>query len=123
MSRGRYLTHLSSSPSRVLSSIDVTKLNVIDSYDNDPTSIELKTTPTTADKPCTQIAYEGSTSTSDDPTANLTFNLSLSDKEKTARERVVLPFSKKRPGHGKIIYEAEDEDDFDEEDPDDDLNI
>ena len=47
----------------------------------------------------------------------------MSETEKSAREKVVLPFARKKTGQGKIIYEAEDEDDFDEEDPDDDLNI
>lgn len=28
-----------------------------------------------------------------DPTANLTFNLSLSDKEKEARSQVILPYT------------------------------
>jgi elongator complex protein 5 len=77
-----------------------------------------------ASKETIAIAAEGE----DDPTANLTFNLNLSDSEKKAREQVVLPFMQKgrdakKSGQGKIFYEAEDEDDFDEEDPDDDLNI
>lgn len=120
VTRGRFLTQLGSSPPRLISSVDVAKLNVKDVHEVDPLTIDSIVSST---KPSPQIAYEGSSASSDDPTANLTFNLSLSDKEKSAREKVVLPFSKKKPGQGKILYEAEDEDDFDEEDPDDDLNI
>ncbi|KAK3104437.1 hypothetical protein FSP39_002012 [Pinctada imbricata] len=66
-----------------------------------------------------------------DPTANLTFNLSLTDKEKEARSNVVLPYTKQQeidsqgnsPGEGKIFYQPDEADDFDEEDPDDDLDI
>jgi len=118
VTRGRFLTRLCSDPPGVLSAEDISKLTVINTFDKELTSTESTTT-----KPSPQIAYEGSASSSDDPTANLTFNLSLSDKEKGDREKVVLPFSKKKTGQGRIIYEAEDEDDFDEEDPDDDLNI
>lgn len=68
-----------------------------------------------------------------DPTANLTFNLNLTDKEKKDRSRQVLPHIKiqntpqedetKSGGGGQIFYEPDDADDFDEEDPDDDLDI
>ncbi|KAL5014460.1 hypothetical protein ScPMuIL_008730 [Solemya velum] len=68
-----------------------------------------------------------------DPAANLTFNLSLTDKEKAARSQLVLPYtiSKERQveslnpvhGGGQIFYQPDDADDFDEEDPDDDLDI
>lgn len=68
-----------------------------------------------------------------DPTANLTFNLSLSDKEKEARSQVILPYTynkerqecvlAKSVGEGKIFYQPDEADDFDEEDPDDDLDI
>ncbi|XP_064460058.1 elongator complex protein 5-like [Ornithodoros turicata] len=64
-----------------------------------------------------------------DPTANLTFNLRLSEGEKDARDKVVLPYLKKpdlpeHPGTGSITYTLEKEDDFDEEDdPDDDLTF
>ncbi|XP_071946124.1 elongator complex protein 5-like isoform X2 [Antedon mediterranea] len=65
-----------------------------------------------------------------DPTANLTFNLTLRESEKQARSEVVLPYtlSAKRkanelnPG-GRIYYEPDEADDFDDEDPDDDLDI
>ncbi|XP_067411863.1 elongator complex protein 5 [Emydura macquarii macquarii] len=68
-----------------------------------------------------------------DPTANLTFNLRLSDEERQAREGVPLPFhfstQKKSSllqapaGLGKIYYEPDAADDLDEEDPDDDLDV
>ncbi|XP_065061261.1 elongator complex protein 5-like isoform X2 [Rhopilema esculentum] len=67
-----------------------------------------------------------------DPTANLPFNLKLSDSEKAARSQVRLPYMfdteqkaarLNKPGSGKIIYQPDEGDDFDEEDPDDDLDI
>lgn len=66
-----------------------------------------------------------------DPTANLTFNLTLTDKEKEARSQVKLPYTydvnrednSTNFGEGKIFYQPDDADDFDEEDPDDDLDI
>lgn len=68
-----------------------------------------------------------------DPTANLTFNLRLSDTEREAKEKLSLPFvfSKERkkallhsgPGSGQILYEPDANDDYDQEDPDDDLDV
>lgn len=68
-----------------------------------------------------------------DPTSNLTFNLTLSDKEREARSQVKLPYTydkdrqddtlNKSVGEGKIFYQPDEADDFDEEDPDDDLDI
>ncbi|CAI9740686.1 complex 5-like [Octopus vulgaris] len=69
-----------------------------------------------------------------DPTANLTFKLNLSDTEKVARSQQVLPHiqiqnrqqelqSSTMSGQGQIFYEPDDADDFDDEDPDDDLDI
>ncbi|KAF3697930.1 Elongator complex protein 5 [Channa argus] len=68
-----------------------------------------------------------------DPTANLTFNLRLSDTEREAKEKLALPFifSKEKktallhsgPGSGRILYEPDANDDYDEEDPDDDLDV
>lgn len=68
-----------------------------------------------------------------DPTANLTFNLHLSDKEREAKEKLALPFvfSKEKktallhtgPGSGRILYEPDASDDYDQEDPDDDLDV
>ncbi|KAM3857665.1 elongator complex protein 5 [Diretmus argenteus] len=68
-----------------------------------------------------------------DPTANLTFNLRLSDTERKAKEKLALPFvfSKEKktallhsaPGSGRILYEPDANDDYDQEDPDDDLDV
>ncbi|XP_012677535.1 elongator complex protein 5 [Clupea harengus] len=68
-----------------------------------------------------------------DPMANLTFNLRLSEMEREAKEKVALPFvfsqEKKsallHPGQGagQIMYEPDANDDFDQEDPDEDLDV
>ncbi|XP_062813693.1 elongator complex protein 5 isoform X1 [Anolis carolinensis] len=68
-----------------------------------------------------------------DPTANLTFNLRLSEAERRAKESVPLPyqFSEEKKssllqgptGQGKIYYEPDAADDIDDEDPDDDLDV
>lgn len=68
-----------------------------------------------------------------DPTANLTFNLRLSDTERKAKEKLALPFvfSKEKKtallhsgqGSGRILYEPDANDDYDQEDPDDDLDV
>ncbi|KAG9289828.1 hypothetical protein G9A89_015408 [Geosiphon pyriformis] len=83
--------------------------------------------------------------TSDPTTANLLFNLSLTEKQKKAKDQVILPYTKVQDqyetegslvgygdhssssggggGGGSIFYEPDDADDFDEEDPDEDLVI
>lgn len=68
-----------------------------------------------------------------DPTANLTFNLRLSDTERQAKEKLALPFVFSREkksallhpgqGSGRILYEPDANDDYDQEDPDDDLDV
>ncbi|XP_077598417.1 elongator complex protein 5 isoform X1 [Stigmatopora nigra] len=66
-----------------------------------------------------------------DPTANLTFNLRLSDAQREAKEKLALPFvftkEKKaallHTGTGRIVYEPDANDDYDQEDPDDDLDV
>ncbi|XP_027024879.1 elongator complex protein 5 isoform X1 [Tachysurus fulvidraco] len=68
-----------------------------------------------------------------DPVSNLTFNLRLSEVEREAKEKVALPFvfsEKKKSallrqgqGSGRVMYEPDANDDFDEEDPDDDLDV
>lgn len=68
-----------------------------------------------------------------DPTQNLTFNLKLTDNERQARSNLKLPYmyheEKKSDvavnsvGEGKVFYQPDEADDFDEDDPDDDLNI
>lgn len=69
-----------------------------------------------------------------DPTANLTFDLHLSAKEKEARSQVVLPYTSvqeegglvgiaSHTGSARIFYEPDEEDCFGDSDPDDDLDI
>ncbi|CAG8441521.1 16397_t:CDS:2 [Acaulospora morrowiae] len=70
---------------------------------------------------------------SDPTTANLLFNLSLTEEQKKAKDEVILPYVKIQDqyeekgsptaGGGTIFYEPDDADDFDEEDPDEDLDI
>ncbi|XP_070561519.1 elongator complex protein 5-like [Ptychodera flava] len=76
---------------------------------------------------------EVSVSTAPDPTANLTFNLSLSAAERQAKSNVVLPYTISQDrqvadgrgpvGSGQIFYQPDEMDDFDDEDPDDDLDV
>lgn len=66
-----------------------------------------------------------------DPTDNLTFNLTLTDQEREDRDKLILPYhhsAKKKSallqaGSGKIFYQPDEVDDYDDSDPDDDLEI
>lgn len=59
-----------------------------------------------------------------DPTKLTTFKLSLEDNEKETRSQVVLPYLKTTQApKGAIFYEPDNNDDWDDEDPDDDLEI
>lgn len=66
-----------------------------------------------------------------DPAANLTFDLHLSAEEKAARSQVVLPYTSAQQGEGlvgmaetgKIFYQPDELDIFDDSDPDDDLDF
>lgn len=68
-----------------------------------------------------------------DPTQNLTFNLKLTDDERQARSNLKLPYMYHEektsevtvncPGEGRVFYQPDEADDFDDEDPDDDLDI
>ncbi|KAJ2484963.1 hypothetical protein EV174_002048 [Coemansia sp. RSA 2320] len=64
---------------------------------------------------------------SSDPAANLSFNLNLTDKQRRDKAGVELPYLEARhsdaSGGGVINYQLDDQDDWDEEDPDDDLEI
>ncbi|KAJ2889587.1 hypothetical protein GGI21_006515 [Coemansia aciculifera] len=65
---------------------------------------------------------------SSDPAANLSFNLNLTDKQRRDKAEVALPYLEARVadtagGGGEIIYQLDEEDDWDEDDPDDDLEI
>eukprot|EP01112_Ceratiomyxa_fruticulosa_P000708 TRINITY_DN1063_c0_g1_i1.p1 TRINITY_DN1063_c0_g1~~TRINITY_DN1063_c0_g1_i1.p1 ORF type:complete len:324 (-),score=83.99 TRINITY_DN1063_c0_g1_i1:111-1082(-) len=55
------------------------------------------------------------------PPSGITFNLQLSEKEKTAKDSVVLPWQHSNTEFK--IENIEDDEDYDEEDPDDDLDI
>ncbi|KAJ8982231.1 hypothetical protein NQ317_013533 [Molorchus minor] len=63
-----------------------------------------------------------------DPESISTFRIGLTDEEKISRDQLVLPYlpkSETQTGkeEGKIFYEFDQRDDWDEEDPDDDLDI
>ncbi|KAJ1964423.1 Elongator complex protein [Dipsacomyces acuminosporus] len=78
-----------------------------------------------------------------DPTANLSFNLNLTEKQRRDRANVELPYLEAQladlgvssnysnggstggggGGGGEIHYQMDEEDDWDEDDPDDDLEI
>ncbi|KAF8792869.1 Elongator complex protein 5 like protein [Argiope bruennichi] len=58
-----------------------------------------------------------------DPTANLTFNLKLKDDEKEARNQLQLPYMKMQNSDDAVIQNLLENDFYDEEDPDDDLDI
>ncbi|KAJ2798587.1 hypothetical protein H4R20_004766 [Coemansia guatemalensis] len=82
---------------------------------------------------------EAATNIEDHPAANLSFNLRLTEKQRQERAGVELPYleaqlsrlSSSKPiaavakdsGDGEIHYQLDDEDDWDEDDPDDDLEI
>lgn len=60
--------------------------------------------------------------------SKLTFSVALKDDEKKSRAQLVLPYEAVRheslqSSSGKIFYEPDAADDFDEEDPDDDLDV
>jgi len=79
-------------------------------------------------KPLVPIV-EATADSSTDPAANLTFNLTLNESERVARSNLKLPYmhqgvdNTSTTGTGKIFYQPDEADDFDEEDPDDDLDI
>ncbi|KAG0241803.1 hypothetical protein BGW41_005310 [Actinomortierella wolfii] len=58
-----------------------------------------------------------------DPTANLSFNLNLTEEQRKAKNETVLPYVKTQETSGAIYYEPDAGDDFDDDDPDDDLTI
>ncbi|XP_009859308.2 elongator complex protein 5 [Ciona intestinalis] len=69
---------------------------------------------------------------SDEPSvvSDLSFNLKLSNEEKKQRGKLVMPYTQAKLAvkmeektSGEIIYELDDVDDYDEEDPDDDLDF
>lgn len=68
-----------------------------------------------------------------DPAANLTFDLHLSAREKAARSQVVLPYTSAQQEElvgittstdsGRIFYEPDALDSFEDSDPDEDLDF
>merc|ERR1712227_553896 len=80
---------------------------------------------------CEYKPIVGNSDTADDssvdPAANLTFNLTLNENERVARSNLKLPYmhagTDTAAGSGKIFYQPDEADDFDEGDPDDDLDI
>ncbi|XP_075437982.1 elongator complex protein 5 isoform X2 [Ascaphus truei] len=75
----------------------------------------------------------GKVVTTADPTANLTFNLRLSEADRELKDSASLPYtfteSKKSSllhsssSSGRIFYDPDPADDYDDEDPDDDLDV
>ena len=57
----------------------------------------------------------------DSPLPTSSFNLTLSEKEKEDRSKVELPYLRKK--EAKIEYIPDENDDWDDEDPDDDLEF
>ena len=55
------------------------------------------------------------------PLPSSSFNLNLSEKEKEDRSKVEMPYWKKK--EAKIEYIPDENDDWDDEDPDDDLDF
>ncbi|CAH1406193.1 unnamed protein product [Nezara viridula] len=62
---------------------------------------------------------------SDNILVKTTFKLTLEEKEKESRRQVILPYIKtsNKESKGRIYYEPDANDDWDDEDPDDDLEI
>lgn len=61
-----------------------------------------------------------------DPESLATFKINFEDEELEARNALKLPYertSNEISASGRIIYNPDSDDDFDEEDPDDDLDI
>lgn len=58
-----------------------------------------------------------------DPAKDLTFNLRLTDQSQRVRKGLSLPYEKPHQEGSLIYYEPDERDDFDGEDPDEDLDI
>jgi len=63
----------------------------------------------------------------EDQFKEVTFNLNLTEKERQEKEALVLPYTRQKENleanNSKIFYEPDDADDFDDEDPDEDLEF
>lgn len=78
------------------------------------------------EKPYPKKILEKTLSREINPEDLSTFRIGLTDEEKLSREKVVLPYlpkAKEEEEEGKIFYQLDEVDDWDEEDPDDDLDI
>ncbi|XP_050316298.1 elongator complex protein 5 [Anthonomus grandis grandis] len=81
------------------------------------------------EKPDIMKLIEKSSTSEVNPENLSTFRIGLSEEEKNLRDKVVLPYlpkpenDKSQQAEGKIFYEFDEQDDWDEEDPDDDLDI
>lgn len=81
-----------------------------------------------AQKNTGQVGVPADTSASSDPTpesllAATTFSLSLTDEQRRAKNELLLPHTRVQGEGGQILYTPDQEDDWDEDDPDDDLDI
>ena len=63
------------------------------------------------------------TKVQDETMPSSTFNLQLSEKEREDRSKLELPYWKADKKDSKIEYIPDDNDDWDDEDPDDDLDV
>ena len=77
--------------------------------------------PPTSSPTTTTTNAKGSATSSKQPEPLLPFNLSLTEDQKTAREGVILPYLPKEDG--SVDYIPDEGDDFDDDDPDEDLEI
>lgn len=55
----------------------------------------------------------------------MSFNIAVTESQRQARAAVVLPYmrAQQAAAPGEVTYHLDEADDFDEEDPDDDLDI
>ncbi|VEN39546.1 unnamed protein product [Callosobruchus maculatus] len=79
------------------------------------------------EKPDPKKLLENATKTEINPDDLATFKITLTDKEKESRDQLILPYLPKNEDNttegGQIYYKFDEQDDWDEEDPDDDLDI
>ncbi|KAF7274337.1 hypothetical protein GWI33_012994 [Rhynchophorus ferrugineus] len=77
-------------------------------------------------KPSASSLLERSAQPNINPENLSTFKIGLTEKEKISRDKVILPYlpsANEKESEGQIIYQLDEMDDWDEEDPDDDLDI
>lgn len=94
------------------------------SYVSSPFSQSLLTSSFQSLPPLSSVASSAPAAKAPTTKANdapLPFNLSLTDNQRTAREGVILPYLPKEDG--SVDYIPDQRDDFDDDDPDEDLEI